>query len=95
MKLERQPLFEVGDAFKVVNYGSIIWTKDSSTGKLKTIDINPDIVGKLGIVTKVTVTQGIPQYGCYSKEFSKRAWFNEGQMELVAKNSLSKVPQTN
>lgn len=45
-------------------------------------DICPQIVGKIGIIDKVQVTQGIPMYAINGIK-EKYAWYNEDQIELV------------
>ena len=48
------------------------------------IDINPDLVGQIGVITDAHLTQGIPTYALFGIEI-KSAWYNEKQLKLCIK----------
>lgn len=84
--------FVIGDKVKVVNYGHLIWAHKDSVmnlsfpvvkvgGNITWMDMNISIVGKEGIVSKVSgsgyALEGIPE---------KHAWYYEDQLEMVSPN---------
>jgi|WetSurSiteA1Bulk_404760.scaffolds.fasta_scaffold16732_4 hypothetical protein len=84
--------FKVGDEVRIIKYGSLIWsyekemykkykTGDEDPGKPIWYDINPELVGQKGIVTKVNKTQG--EYFYILKGPVKCAWYNEDQLKAV------------
>ncbi len=89
--METKPTYKIGDKVRIINYGHPIWESKSfykeSTSKhiiyedeeLRWIDISPNIVGKEGIVEKVDVVQGTPQYSIKGIG----AWYFEEQMEMA------------
>jgi len=72
--------FNLGDKVKVVNYGHQVFT--TSNGVRSEYDALPGIVGKEGMVTKVSTVQNKPSYSV-SGIPEKGSWFNEDQLELV------------
>ena len=91
---ERIAMFGIGDKVKIVNYGSLLWESKDVKPSFKVLsvdedgtywcDMNPELVGKEGLVCKVSMTQGFPSYALDG--ISKYAWYNEEQLELVKKN---------
>lgn len=83
-----KPKFKIGDKVKVIKYGSLLWRFKSEEnmptariyreeGNVEWIDINPQIIGKEGIVASVgtyVAVDGIPE---------KFAWYDEEQLELI------------
>lgn len=72
-----EPKFKIGDQVRVVNYGHHI--RGIKNGLIEKIDINPEVVGKVGTVSVVSsgnqyAVEGIP---------GKHAWYNEDQLELT------------
>ncbi len=76
--------FVIGDKVRIINYGHHIWERGEWDGKIKMIDLSPDLVGKEGIVSKATLTQGIPQYAVDG--LRKHAWYNEDQLLMIQQN---------
>lgn len=92
MEKARIPLFKIGDKVKIANYGHAIWeNKNQPFGEghnfptisedenIRWIDIKPELVGKEGVVSKVGITQGIPEYSIEGIG----SWYSEKQLELV------------
>ena len=84
--------FEIGDKVKVVNYGHRMWSYKGTETKVNWPiisedeniiwnDMQSEIVGKYGVVDKVTETQGITKYSLDGIP-QKSAWYNEEQLEL-------------
>jgi len=88
------PKYKIGDRVKIVNYGSLIWCdKDfllekssfpliKEDGNIQFFDIAPSLVGQVGVVDSVKITQGIPSYSIDDIR-GKHAWYDEGQMEIA------------
>ena len=81
--------FEVGDKVKVVKYGALIQSKELSTYPIyyqdKDIiwyDITSKIVGREGIVDKVSCNEEHCQYGVAGIK-EKHAWYSEDQLEKI------------
>lgn len=88
--------YKIGDKVTIVNYGHLMWinTKLMQTdyyekmtalkedGYFKWYDMQPELVGKKGVVNKVTNTQNKPKYGL-SGIAGKSAWYDEEQLELI------------
>lgn len=86
-----QSKYKVGDKVEIVNYGHIIWqSKHSGEAKMDLklhsedkdiwfFDSNPELIGKVGIITKKT------QRGAYSIDGipGKSAWYGEDQLKLI------------
>ena len=94
----REPKYKTGDKVKVINYGSLFWeSKDTlqlPTGfpsfpvykedeNFRCVDIAPELVGKRGIIEKVTMTQGVPQYSLTGIK-GKCSWYNEDQLKRLS-----------
>lgn len=71
------PMWIAGDEFKIPNHYILLQDKDG----LKTYDSNPHLVGQIGFVDTVTLTQGKFQYSLNGP--NKHAWYDEQQLELV------------
>jgi len=95
--METEPNYKIGDKVRIVNYGHLMWTiqnqpNESSFietlpvsviyGDLVWFDVNHGIVGKEGVVSDVSITQGVPQYSIKGIP-EKNSWYSEGQMELI------------
>jgi len=76
--------FGIGDKVKIINYGHQIWERIEGTDKVNIIDIHPDLVGQIGMISKAEITQGIPEYAI--EGLAKHAWYDEGQLEMVSRN---------
>ena len=70
------PAFIVGEQVEIINYGSMIW--DGTGDVSKWIDISPELLGEIGIVYEVVITQGRCKYAL--KGPSKSAWYFEDQL---------------
>lgn len=73
----KEPKFEIGDQVRVVNYGHYIF--DIVGESFRKIDINPEVVGKVGVVIDISndaqyALKGIPKKHC---------WYSEDQLELI------------
>lgn len=87
------PKFNTGDRVRIIKYGSLFWenktvgqpsTNLPVVGETETVffkDMNPELVGQIGIVEKFTITQGNVKYALQG--LSKHAWYDEGQLEIV------------
>ncbi len=88
----RKPKFKEGDKVIIVKYGSIAWfKKDMLWDSIKIlkitkeanptyiVDLHPEYIGEIGIVTKVDVVQNTIQYALEGP--NKVAWYNENQLE--------------
>lgn len=94
---KEKPKYGIGDKVEIVNYGSTIWESVSDPSPLSSYpiisnngytivrDMQPELVGQQGLISKATVTQGIPQYAIEGIK-GKHAWYNEGQMKMINKN---------
>ena len=95
--METEPNYKIGDKVRIVNYGHLFWTiknQPNESSFIETlpiykeddnidwIDANHGIVGKEGVVSNVSTTQGVPQYSIKGIP-EKSSWYNEGQMELI------------
>ena len=85
------PRFKVGDTVQVINYGSSIWISKELPvsfpllkrgNKVNWYDIQPQLVGKRGVVRNVSVIQGVPRYSINSIP-GKTAWYTEGQLKQI------------
>ena len=95
--------FKKGDVVEIVGYGSIIWVNKSSqmaeffdtlkaydeNEKTYYFDIDPEIVGKTGVVDSVSLNENYssPQYSLSG--VSKVAWYNEEQLSPSNKQEES------
>ncbi len=84
--------FEIGDKVEVIRYGHLIRTSKSSRIELPVIheeensvwrDMLSDIVGRVGVIKKVTETQGESKYSI-DGIYGKTAWYDEEQLEMAA-----------
>lgn len=92
--MSRKAIYSIGDKVRIVKYGFILWESKNSdqprltfpliheTESLRYLDMSPELVGQEGIVSKVTITQGVPKYAI-SGISGKSAWYDEQQMELI------------
>lgn len=71
--------FKTGDIVRIVNYGHRYW--ETVDGEVYVRDMNPDLVGQVVVIEKVSITQEIPHYSVIG--VSKSAWYNEDQLELI------------
>lgn len=78
-------LFDIGDKVKVVKYGCLMWDGTSGVGKVKIFDTHPELIGKVGIVSKVQLCQDKYSYALLKIE-GKYAWYDEQQLEMVNRN---------
>jgi hypothetical protein len=81
-------ILKVGDTVEVINYGhSVYLNKElvifhpilSERGDFFEVDINPEVVGKHGVITKISSSNkysldGIPQ---------KSSWYNRNQLKQL------------
>lgn len=91
------PKFAIGDKVRIVEYGHLIWeNKNFDQPKLsfpvyveddamRWLDMSPHLVGQEGIIQKVTITQGQPQYAIDGIP-QKHAWYDEQQLEMISEN---------
>lgn len=92
---ELKPKFKAGDQVRVVGYGSTYWEgkKVHPVSKFKRkpyyedddfryIDMQPELVGKTGVVDKVSLVQGKYTYAVDGIP-EKHAWYDEGQLKAV------------
>lgn len=79
--------FKVGDIVRVVNYGHLIWDINASNDGIIDVDINPEIVGRRGIIVKAYTTQGNDRYAIeldlINGSRGKYAWYDNEQLELI------------
>jgi len=96
--MNRKPKYGIGDKVKIVNYGHPIWESKIcpkqerldfpviyEDGAFRYLDMSPKLIGKIGIIEKVDVVQGKPQYAINGIP-EKHAWYSEDQLELISKN---------
>lgn len=75
--------FKVGDQVKVVGYGHCVITGINESGTdAKIIDLSPEAVGQIGIISQAREVQRIDQYAIEGIK-GKHAWYQNGQLELV------------
>jgi hypothetical protein len=85
--------FNSGDKVRVIKYGHPYWSYEQEPASAKVIsydkdnhrgvyDMSPELVGKEGIISEVTKTQGVYQYSI-SGIPGKSAWYFEEQLELI------------
>lgn len=90
---------EVGDKVRIIKYGSLAWIRDPKLyykiwpilrkdGDIMVCDTDPQLVGQIGIVDKITETQGHIQYALSGIK-GKCAWYDVKQIELVAKKNVT------
>jgi hypothetical protein len=77
---------KVGDKVRVINYGSLLWENDKY-GNLTTFDMSPELIGKEGVVSKVTKTQGVTEYAVDGIP-EKHAWYDRDQLERLPSELL-------
>ncbi len=92
------PKFNTGDKVKIINYGQLFWENKNTTDKkldfpiiheTETLifkDFAPELVGKEAIILYHSETQGQINYSLQIIGGQKMSWFNENQLELIAKN---------
>ena len=95
--MKRKPIYSIGDKVKIVNYGHPIWVNKKveelklsfplirEDENVRILDMSPDLIGQEGIVSEVSMTQGIPNYAIEGIK-GKHAWYQEGQMEMINAN---------
>lgn len=49
------------------------------------LDTSPEVVGQEGIISLVSITQGVPKYAIGGIK-GKSAWYNEEQIEMINPN---------
>jgi hypothetical protein len=86
--------YKVGDQVKIVNYGSSFWWNPKSgipklnfpiiyeSVEVIVFDMNPELVGQVGVVSKANTTQNIDNYAIEGIK-DKHAWYHNDQLELV------------
>jgi hypothetical protein len=72
--------FQVGDKVKIINYGHIIWYMEGESILMG--DLAKDLLGQTGTITDSEKINGHEKYAIHGIE-TKRAWFNEDQLELI------------
>lgn len=90
-----EPRYKIGDRVKIIKFGHPFWVTKEELKVFPTsrpplyedetrswFDMSPEIVGKKGVVSKVTVTQGVPKYTIEGIK-GKHAWYTENQMEKI------------
>jgi hypothetical protein len=91
-----KPKFNIGDKVKVIKYGHPAWSNvpnvlypiifEEDDG-WKRIDMMPELVGEVGIVSIVESHLQNNNYEYALKGISrKHAWYNEEQLELINAN---------
>lgn len=100
--MNRKPIYGIGDKVKIVKYGHLILeSKNVDHPKLsfplieedenmRWLDMSPDLVGQEGLVSEVSITQGIPNYAIDGIK-GKHAWYDEEQMEMIIENKNLKI----
>lgn len=95
----KKPKYKVGDRVKIIKYGHLFWLNKSVTDISEEtpvffedddflwFDMSPELVGKIGYVSEVTITQEISQYALDGIK-SKSAWYDEGQLRKLKQNKL-------
>jgi hypothetical protein len=94
--MTRAAKFGIGDKVRVVGYGSKIFVHPTLQHRFAanprlsefTFDMRPELVGKEGIVSQVSMTQDIPSYAIEGIP-GKHAWYDEEQLELITKNNAT------
>ena len=91
--MRKKAKFGIGDKVRIVGYGSCMmmhkeslkdnpssWPVVAIKGNIAYIDTMPQLVGKVGLISKVD--------GGYAIEGirEKHAWYNADQLEMVAQN---------
>ncbi len=77
--------YKIGDKVKVINYGSLLWQRNS-VGNISILDIRPGVIGKEGVICKADLTQGKPTYAIDGIP-EKHSWYDEEQLEMVTSNT--------
>lgn len=86
------PKFKIGDKVKIVNFGH--WIVDHKDGLWSSRDIEPQLVGKTGIIREVSDKgdNGV-SYALKPIDFKgKEAWYNERQLELMTECKYESTP---
>ena len=89
--------FSIGDKVKIVNYGHLLWSKKNNEyqtgmplfredGDVNWHDASSHLIGKVGVISEVTETQGKHQYAIEGVP-EKTAWYSNEQLELVQSNT--------
>lgn len=102
---ELKPKFKVGDKVRVVGYGSIHWEGKKvhpvsrferkpyyEDDDFRYIDMQPELVGKVGVVDTVSLTQGRYMYAVDGIP-GKHAWYSEGQLKAVKQKKNASPPR--
>jgi hypothetical protein len=93
--------FQTGDRIEIVNYGHIAWCGEefkaamfpeakvlNKKDRLLTIDTNPSLIGKKGIIVEQSKCQGNYEYAIKFDAGGYSAWYFEGQ---ISKNYFETI----
>lgn len=92
MGKNKKPLFGIGDKVEIIKYGRPTWASKGIAEEFSfpmihegCYDMSPELVGKIGLVSVVSITQGEPNYVIKGID-GKSAWYSEDQMKMINKN---------
>lgn len=75
-----ESLFKKGDRVEIIKYGHLMW--EHKNGKRIFKDLLPELVGQIGIVSKISVNQGIVEYSL-DGILGKSSWYSQKQLKLI------------
>lgn len=77
--------YKIGETVRVIKYGHPVWEKDKD-GKLIIIDLNPELIGKEGVISIARKVQGSDTYSLSFPD-QRISGFNNYQLESVKKST--------
>ena len=82
--------YNKGDRVRIINYGHQIWEQSGVPGKVKVIDLSPELVGRLGTIQYSyndeydKVQRDRPeQYSIKFDNGREVSWFTPNQLERI------------
>ncbi|MBT7928819.1 hypothetical protein HN682_02715 [Candidatus Peregrinibacteria bacterium] len=82
--------YNKGDRIRIINYGHQIWEQSGVPGKVKVIDLSPELVGQLGTIQysyndlyDSKLRRSAEQYSIKFDNGREVSWFTPNQLERI------------
>ena len=82
--------YNKGDRVRIINYGHQIWEQSGVPGKVKVIDLSPELVGQLGTIQysyndlyDSKLRRSAEQYSIKFDNGREVSWFTLNQLERI------------
>jgi hypothetical protein len=82
--------YNKGDRIRIINYGHQIWEQSGVPGKVKVIDLSPELVGQLGTIQysyndlyDSKLRRSAEQYSIKFDNGREVSWFTLNQLERI------------